>query len=109
MIESRSVADDIAVATEVVSEVTGVLIPDIRGPSRLGEIAWARHVACYAARVSTRATLKAIGEYMNGRDHSTVVNAIRRVSADREIYPDLDEIISFIEAETRRRLWHERT
>ena len=57
--------------------------PDaLRGPSRKG--AEARQVAMFLARDLLELTLADIGRQFGGRDHSTVLHAVRRVSAALE-------------------------
>jgi hypothetical protein len=41
------------------------------------EIAMARHLFCYMARLHTNASLLAIGEFLSGRDHATVMNSVK--------------------------------
>jgi hypothetical protein len=62
---------------EAVVEVTGVPSYQVIGKSRMKEIAMARHLFCYMARLHTNASLLAIGEFLSGRDHATVMNSVR--------------------------------
>ncbi|MEJ2628074.1 MAG: helix-turn-helix domain-containing protein, partial [bacterium] len=56
-------------------------IPDdlLRGKSRKKEIAFARQVAMYLSKELTNASLKSIGLHFGGRDHTTVIHAIRTI------------------------------
>ncbi len=56
-------------------------IPDdlLRGKSRKMEIVLARQVAMYLSKGLTRYSLKSIGLHFGGRDHTTVIHAIRTV------------------------------
>jgi chromosomal replication initiator protein len=56
-------------------------IPDdlLRGKSRKQEIAWARQVAMYFCKDLTRFSLKSIGLHFGGRDHTTVIHAVRTI------------------------------
>jgi chromosomal replication initiator protein len=60
-------------------------IPDdlLRGKSRKKEIASARMVAMYLAKELTRYSLKSIGLHFGGRDHTTVIHAVRQI--DQEV------------------------
>jgi chromosomal replication initiation ATPase DnaA len=62
---------------ESVVEVSGVPPYQIIGKSRMREIAMARHLFCYLARLHTNASLLAIGEFLSGRDHATVMNSVK--------------------------------
>ena len=62
---------------EAVVEVTGVPSHQVIGKSRMKEIAMARHLFCYMSRLHTNASLLAIGEFLSGRDHATVMNSVR--------------------------------
>jgi len=56
-------------------------IPDdlLRGKSRKKEIAYARQIAMYLSKELTRYSLKSIGLHFGGRDHTTVIHAIRTI------------------------------
>jgi chromosomal replication initiator protein len=56
-------------------------IPDdlLRGKSRKQEIAYARQVAMYFCKEMTRFSLKSIGLHFGGRDHTTVIHAVRTI------------------------------
>ena len=62
---------------ESVVEVSGVPPYQVIGKSRMKEIAMARHLFCYMARLHTNASLLAIGEFLSGRDHATVMNSVK--------------------------------
>lgn len=93
----------IAAIAEAVSDVTGVPLSEIKGESRLQEVAWARHAVCYLARRNTQATQRAIGAYLGGRDHSTVRHGHERIAAHRSVYADLDLVLADLEAYITRR------
>lgn len=61
-----------------VSEATGVPVDDITGPRRHKHILRARNFAILTCRDYVGASLPAIGRVFN-RDHTTVINAIRRM------------------------------
>ena len=57
-------------------------IPDdlLRGKSRKKEIAFARQVSMFLCKDMTHYSLKSIGLHFGGRDHTTVIHAIRTIS-----------------------------
>jgi chromosomal replication initiator protein len=61
----------------------GVATTEILGASRFQTIAMARHVAMYLSR-ETRASFPEIGRAF-GRDHTTVMNACRKVAGFLEL------------------------
>ena len=64
---------------QYVSEEFGVPPDTIVGKSRKREVVIARHTAMYLAKESTHRSLKSIGLHFAGRDHSTVIHAIKTV------------------------------
>lgn len=51
----------------------------LRGKGKTSEVANARQIAMYVARNHTTYSLKTIGDYYGGRDHSTVIHSITKV------------------------------
>jgi chromosomal replication initiator protein len=64
----------------------GLSPEELLSPSRAARVAWPRQVAMYLARELTSESLPAIGRHFGGRDHTTVLHALRRtqqrISAD---------------------------
>jgi chromosomal replication initiator protein len=67
---------------DVVSGHFGVAVEDICGNKRSQNIVQPRHIAMYLARELTDASLAAIGHGFNGRDHSTVLHAVEKVTRE---------------------------
>ena len=65
----------------------------IRGQSQAKDIAMARGVAMYLTREMTKLSLQEIGKEFGGRHHSTVLNAINRVTKMQKSQPELTEIL----------------
>lgn len=64
---------------EITADVHGLTADDLRGPSRLRPIAWARQEAMYVAREVGDHSFPVIGRAFS-RDHSTVKHAYGQVS-----------------------------
>lgn len=64
---------------KTVCVIYAVNLDSLVGKSRTKEVAEARMVAMYLAREYTNLSLKTIGIYFGGRDHSTVVHACRNI------------------------------
>ncbi len=92
--ESQHSIQDI---TEAVVQFFNVRLTDILGKRRHKSIALPRQVSMYLARRLTRLSLEEIGGYFGGRDHSTVLHAIRTVETKRQSDESLSRGISTIE------------
>jgi Bacterial dnaA protein helix-turn-helix len=60
-----------------------------------------RQIAMYLAKHVGGWSTTAIGRFYNGRDHSTVCYAVRRVEALRENDPEVDGLLAALAAEIR--------
>lgn len=64
-----------------VSESFHVAISDLKGPRRHRHVILPRQVAMVLIRELTDASLPIIGQLFGGRDHTTVLNALRRIES----------------------------
>jgi len=64
---------------DVVGEHYGVSLQDILSIRRNENIVHARHVAIYLARSTTTHSLPVIGRLFGGRDHTTILHAVRKI------------------------------
>jgi len=75
----------------------------ITGKSKTLEVATARQIAIYIARNFTTYSLKTIGKFFGGRDHSTVIHSIRKITQimghDSLIRFRVDEIVKKLQSE----------
>jgi chromosomal replication initiator protein len=75
----------------VVCQYFGIPEDLLRGKGRKKEIAFARQIAMFLSKKMTLYSLKSIGLHFGGRDHTTVIHAIRTIehllknSADKKI------------------------
>jgi chromosomal replication initiator protein len=74
---------------ELVAREWQVSIDDLRGRDRSQKVAQPRQVAMYLLRKETDASLPQIGEALGGRDHTTVMYAIEKISGEIETKTDL--------------------
>lgn len=70
---------DREVILETVSKYSGFTKEDILGKSRRRPISEARMLCMDILRRKGKMTLKEIGEYLGGRDHSTVLHGMRTI------------------------------
>lgn len=86
---------------EIVAKQFNVSIHDLSGKRRTQNIAMARQVAMYLCRKHTARSFPEIGAIFGGRDHSTVIHAIKTVSdrllSDTILNESIDNIISLLE------------
>ncbi len=77
----KSITADITVEDVVrrVSEVSNVSEREIVGKSRKMEIAEARQISMYLCRQIIGTSLNNIGVYFGGRDHTTVMHAVKNI------------------------------
>lgn len=66
-----------------------VPIADLKGPRRHRNITVPRQIAMYLVRELTDESLPQIGQLFGGRDHSTVINSLKRVEALRDANPEI--------------------
>jgi chromosomal replication initiator protein len=86
---------------DAISEFYDVRLTDLLSKRRPKSITRPRQVGMYFARRYTRYSLEEIGSYFGGRDHTTVMHAIRTVDERRRNDPDLDRELSRLEERLR--------
>ena len=70
-----------------VARSSGLSVADIYGPSRRAPLVKARHAAMYIAHKKGGHSLSKVGRIFGNRDHTTVMNAVRKVEAAPHEYP----------------------
>lgn len=95
----------VAEIVRMVADHYGVTVLDMRSHRRTRNLVDPRQVAMYLARTMTTASLPAIGRAMGGRDHTTVLHGVRRVSQDLERDGSLAAKVAEIRATIERRFW----
>lgn len=65
----------------VVADLSGLTSNDILSNRRDAKSCLARHIAMYLAKRLTAHSLPRIGKLMGGKDHTTVLHALRRIQA----------------------------
>jgi chromosomal replication initiator protein len=83
----------------------GLSIDDLCGTSRSRVLVTARHIAMYLCRELTDMSLPKIGQQFGGRDHTTVINADRKIRSlmaeRRSIYTQVTELTNRIKMQAR--------
>jgi len=87
---------DVEYIIEVVAAYYNITPEEICSKKRTATITYARHVAMYLSRMILQRPLKDIGVHFGGRDHSTIVHACDKISAevekDRKLQKEVEEL-----------------
>lgn len=75
----------------------GVKLTDLQSKRRQKSIARPRQLCMYLARRHTRYSLEEIGGYFGGRDHTTVMHAVKTIEKQRDLDQELDRVIDALE------------
>lgn len=87
---------DIRQIQKAVCDFYKLKISDLKSKNRSKNIALPRHVAIYFCREFTNSSLPEIGRAFGGRDHTTVMHAIKKIKSEVEINTQLYNEISGI-------------
>lgn len=85
-----------------VAEHFDVRLADMTSKRRPAHIAFPRQVAMYLARELTGASLTDIGEAFGGKDHGTVIHAVKQVKRRMEEDENTRAIIRLLDSELQR-------
>lgn len=81
--------------------IFGFALEDLTGPSRRRPLVTARQIAMYVIRQMTSYSYPAIGEHFGGRDHTTVIHAVDKISAkmkeQRQIYDQVTQLMQAVQ------------
>ena len=86
---------------QIIEQVTrfyNVRLSDLQSKRRHKSVTLPRQVCMYIARQKTRYSLEEIGGYFGGRDHTTVLHAIRAITDYRSTDPTFASHVERIEA-----------
>jgi len=78
----------------VITEEFPVKLSDLQSRRRTATIAFPRQIAMYLARRVTRHSLEEVGGFFGGRDHSTVLYAVTKISGLLERDPAMADLLS---------------
>jgi chromosomal replication initiator protein len=82
---------------KTVADFYKIKVADMYSKKRPASIAHPRQVAMYLAKEMTKKSLPEIGELFGGRDHTTVLHAVRKVAADRTKNTELNQQLHVLE------------
>ncbi len=82
---------------KTVADFFNIKIADMYSKKRPANIARPRQIAMYLAKELTQKSLPEIGELFGGRDHTTVLHAVRKIAADRSKNPEVNHELHVLE------------
>jgi len=85
-----------------VSSYFDIKLHDLKGPKRHRAVAHPRMIAMYLARRLTAMSFPEIGSRFGGKDHSTVISAVRKIERLVQSDPSLRSVVSTLENHLRQ-------
>ncbi len=82
---------------KTVADFFNVKVADMYSKRRPANIARPRQIAMYLAKELTQKSLPEIGELFGGRDHTTVLHAVRKITQDRAKNPECNHELHVLE------------
>jgi len=82
---------------KTVADFFNIKVADMYSKKRPANIARPRQIAMYLAKELTQKSLPEIGELFGGRDHTTVLHAVRKIAADRAKNPEVNHELHVLE------------
>jgi chromosomal replication initiator protein len=82
---------------KTVADFYKIKIADMYSKKRPASIARPRQIAMYLAKELTQKSLPEIGELFGGRDHTTVLHAVRKIGAERQQLSELNQQLHVLE------------
>ncbi|TSE20970.1 Chromosomal replication initiator protein DnaA [Tepidimonas alkaliphilus] len=82
---------------KTVADFYKIKVADMYSKKRPAAIARPRQIAMYLAKELTQKSLPEIGELFGGRDHTTVLHAVRKIAAERQVDSELNQQLHVLE------------
>ena len=82
---------------KTVADYYKIKVADMYSKKRPASIARPRQIAMYLAKELTQKSLPEIGDLFGGRDHTTVLHAVRKISAERQQVAELNQQLHVLE------------
>ena len=82
---------------KTVADFYKIKVADMYSKKRPASIARPRQIAMYLAKDMTKKSLPEIGELFGGRDHTTVLHAVRKITAERSVNSELNQQLHVLE------------
>ncbi|RCW66735.1 chromosomal replication initiator protein DnaA [Pseudorhodoferax soli] len=82
---------------KTVADYYKIKVADMYSKKRPASIARPRQIAMYLAKELTQKSLPEIGELFGGRDHTTVLHAVRKIGGERQQLAELNQQLHVLE------------
>ena len=82
---------------KTVADYYKIKVSDMYSKKRPASIARPRQIAMYLAKELTQKSLPEIGELFGGRDHTTVLHAVRKIAGERQQLTELNQQLHVLE------------
>ncbi len=82
---------------KTVADFFNIKVADMYSKKRPANIARPRQIAMYLAKELTQKSLPEIGDLFGGRDHTTVLHAVRKITLDRTKNPECNHELHVLE------------
>ncbi|KRC03896.1 chromosomal replication initiator DnaA [Hydrogenophaga sp. Root209] len=82
---------------KTVADFYKIKVADMYSKKRPASIARPRQIAMFIAKELTQKSLPEIGELFGGRDHTTVLHAVRKIGAERQQNTELNQQLHVLE------------
>jgi chromosomal replication initiator protein len=82
---------------KTVADFYKIKVADMYSKKRPASIARPRQIAMYLAKELTQKSLPEIGEIFGGRDHTTVLHAVRKIGSERQKNTELNQQLHVLE------------
>ncbi|GAA6142291.1 chromosomal replication initiator protein DnaA [Hydrogenophaga sp. 5NK40-0174] len=82
---------------KTVADYYKIKVADMYSKKRPASIARPRQIAMFLAKELTQKSLPEIGELFGGRDHTTVLHAVRKIAAERQQMTELNQQLHVLE------------
>jgi chromosomal replication initiator protein len=82
---------------KTVADFYKIKVADMYSKKRPASIARPRQIAMYLSKELTQKSLPEIGELFGGRDHTTVLHAVKKIAAERQKMTELNQQLHVLE------------
>jgi len=93
----------VEIIQRVTADIFGITLNDMTSKQRSRNIARPRQVAMYLCKTLTKRSLPDIGRRFGGRDHTTVMHAVKRITDLRKDDPAFDKQVTAVETALKTR------